>query len=144
MAHRNRVNFVSRSPFEPLRGYSRAVQVGDLILISGTTALGEDGQVVGVGSPYEQTKFVIARIRAILQKAGFDLANVVRTRLFVTQIANWDSYAQAHREAFESIRPASSMVQVARLVDSRLLIEMEVEAMRGWHETVVEQVVFDR
>ncbi len=142
MPSRNRVNFISRSPFEPLRGYSRAVQVGDLLVVSGTTALTEDGQVVGVGNPYEQTKFVISRIRAVLQAAGFEMHHVVRTRLFVTQIANWDAYAQAHREAFEAIRPASSIVQVARLVDARLLIEMEVDAMRGWQETSVNKVDF--
>ena len=144
MAHQKRINFLTHSPFEPLRGYSRAVQVGDMLMISGTTALGEDGQVVGMGSPYEQTKFVISRIRAVLQKAGFDLQHVVRTRLYVTQIASWDAYAQAHREAFEIVRPASSIVQVARLVDSRLLIEMEVDAMRGWQDTAVESIVFDR
>ena len=126
-----RINFSSGSPHEPLRGYSRAVQIGDQLWISGTTAITEKGDVVAPGDPYEQTKYVVNIIRSILTSAGLQLSDVVRTRLFITNVARWDDYARAHREAFEKIRPASSIVQVAKLVDARLVLEMEVDAVRG-------------
>jgi enamine deaminase RidA (YjgF/YER057c/UK114 family) len=129
--NKERVNFSSKSMWEPLRGYSRAVMVGDQLFISGTTSVDAKGEVVFPGAPFEQTKFVIERIRDILAKAGFALTDVIRTRLFVTNLSRWEDYAKAHREAFESIRPASSIVQVARLVDPRLTIEMEVDAIKG-------------
>ena len=128
---KERINFSTRSPWEPLRGYSRAVKVGDHLFISGTTAIGEGGVVNGAGDAFEQTKYVIAVIKKILSAAGFTLDDVVRTRLFVTNMAKWDEYARAHRDAFENIRPASSIVQVAKLVDPRLMLEMEVDALRG-------------
>jgi enamine deaminase RidA (YjgF/YER057c/UK114 family) len=126
-----RKNIASGSPFEPLRGYSRAVQVGNHLFISGTTAMTPQGDVTAPGEPYEQTKAILASIKAILTKSGFSLSDVVRTRLFVTNIIKWEEYAQAHREVFEKIRPASSLVQVSKLVDPRLVIEMEVDAIRG-------------
>ena len=126
-----RTNLASGSPHEPLRGYSRAVQVGDSLWISGTTALTAKGDVTAPGDAYEQTKFIIQSIKSILAARGFQLSDVVRTRLSVTNIARWEDYARAHREAFEKIRPASSIVQVAKLVDPRLMIEMEVDAVRG-------------
>ncbi len=129
--YKARVNFGTKSPFEPLRGYSRAVMVGDQIFISGTTAMSEGGDVIAAGDPFEQTKYVIGLFKKILQEAGFQLSDVVRTRLFVTNLAKWDEYARAHRDAFETIRPASSIVQVAKLVDPRLTVEMEVDAIRG-------------
>lgn len=92
----------------------------------------EDGDVVGVGDPYEQTKFVLEVIKKVLSAAGFQISDVVRTRLFVTNIAKWDEYARAHREVFETVRPASSILQVSRLVDPRLLVELEVDALRGY------------
>lgn len=128
---KERINFSSKSVWEPLRGYSRAVQVGDHLFISGTTAVDAKGEVVAAHEPYEQTRFVINRVRDILSAAGFRMSDVVRTRLFVTNLSNWEDYAKAHRDAFETIRPASSIVQVARLVDPRLTIEMEVEAIKG-------------
>jgi enamine deaminase RidA (YjgF/YER057c/UK114 family) len=128
---KERINFSSKSVWEPLRGYSRAVQVGEQLFISGTTAVDAKGEVVAPNEPYEQTRFVINRIREILSAAGFKISDVVRTRLFVTNLSRWEDYAKAHRDAFETIRPASSIVQVARLVDPRLTIEMEVEAIRG-------------
>ena len=128
---KERINFSSKSVWEPLRGYSRAVQVGDHLYISGTTAVDSKGDVVAAHEPYEQTRFVINRIREILAAAGFTMSDVVRTRLFVTNLSSWEDYAKAHRDAFETIRPASSIVQVARLVDPRLTIEMEVEAVKG-------------
>lgn len=128
---KERINFSSKSVWEPLRGYSRAVQVGEQLFISGTTAVDAKGEVIAPNEPYEQTRFVINRIREILSSAGFKISDVVRTRLFVTNLSRWEDYAKAHRDAFETIRPASSIVQVARLVDPRLTIEMEVEAIRG-------------
>ncbi len=128
---KKRTNFFSGLPTEPLRGYARAVQVDDRLMISGTTAINERGEVVGLGDPYLQTKFVIQSIREILRVAGFTMADVVRTRLFVTQISAWKQYARAHGEAFDKVRPASSVVQVSQLMDPRFMIEMEAEAIRG-------------
>ena len=126
-----RINFSSKSMWEPLRGYSRAVMVGDHLFVSGTTAVDANGEVIAPGDPYKQTRFIIDRIRDVLTSAEFQMTDVVRTRLFVTNLSRWDDYARAHREAFEKIRPASSIVQVARLVDPRLVIEMEVDALKG-------------
>jgi enamine deaminase RidA (YjgF/YER057c/UK114 family) len=138
LGNHERVNVASGSMWEPLRGYSRAVRVGQQLFVSGTTAIDRNGDVVGVGDPYIQTRFVIERIRHVLTAAGFKLSDVVRSRLFVTQMGRWDEYAKAHREAFETIRPASSIVQVSKLVDPRLMIEMEVDAILGC--TLVEQI----
>ncbi len=126
-----RVNIYSGSPLEPLRGYSRAVQVGDSMYISGTTAMNAKGEVATPGDAYEQTKTILATVKTILASRGFSIDNVVRTRLFVTNIAKWDDYARAHQEVFQKIRPASAMVQVVKLVDPRLVVEMEVDAVRG-------------
>ncbi len=128
-----RINIASGSPFEPLRGYSRAVQLGDQLYISGTTAMTNQGDVAHPGDAYQQTKAVLNTIKNLLNKRGFATSDVVRTRLFVTNIVAWDDYARAHQEVFGTIRPTSSMVQVAKLVDPRLVIEMEVDAIRGAH-----------
>ena len=130
----SRTNIASGSPFEPLRGYSRAVQVGDALYISGTTAMSAQGDVVAPGEPYQQTKHILSSIKTILASRDFQVADVIRTRLFVTNIARWDDYARAHREVFEHVRPASSIVQVVKLVDPRLVVEIEVEALRGASE----------
>lgn len=130
-----RINILSGSPLEPLRGYSRAVVAGNNMWISGTTAMTAKGDIVAPGDAYEQTKAVLSSVRTILQSKGFQLSDVVRTRLFVTNIAKWEDYARAHREFFEKIRPASSMVQVAKLVDARLMIEIEVDAVKGLSES---------
>ena len=129
--HNNKQNFLSGSPLEPLRGYARAVRVGDSLWISGTTAMTAKGEVVAPNDPYEQTRYIITTARNILATAGFRLEDVVRTRLFVTNISHWEDYAEAHREAFENIRPASSLVQVTKLVDARLTVEMEFDAVLG-------------
>lgn len=126
-----RYNIASGSLWEPLRGYSRAVKIGNALYISGTTAVDEKGDVVAVGDAYEQTRYVIQKVRDVLALSGLELSDVVRTRLFITNMAKWDEYARAHREAFENIRPASSIVQVMKLVDPRLTIEMEVDAVGG-------------
>ncbi|MBN8548341.1 MAG: RidA family protein [Deltaproteobacteria bacterium] len=126
-----RYNFASGSHWEPLRGYSRAVKIGNSVFISGTTAVDEKGEVVAAGDAYEQTRYIIQKVRDVLAMTELELSDVVRTRLFVTNMAKWDEYARAHREAFENIRPASSIVQVTKLVDPRLMIEMEIDAVGG-------------
>jgi enamine deaminase RidA (YjgF/YER057c/UK114 family) len=126
-----RTNYLSGSPLEPLRGYARAVRLGESLWISGTTAMTSKGEVIAPNDAYEQTRYVLQTVRTILSTAGFRMEDVVRTRLFVTNISYWEDYAEAHREAFEKIRPASSMVQVTKLVDPRLTIEMEIEAVKG-------------
>jgi enamine deaminase RidA (YjgF/YER057c/UK114 family) len=132
---KERVNIASGSPWEPLRGYSRAVRVEDRMFISGTTAMTANGEVMGPGDAYEQSRYVIKVIKDVLATEGFSLLDVVRTRLFVTNIGKWEEYARAHSEAFDNVRPASSIVQVTRLVDPRLLIEMEVDAIIGCQAT---------
>jgi enamine deaminase RidA (YjgF/YER057c/UK114 family) len=126
-----RTNILSHSPFEPLRGFSRAVQVGDHLFVSGTTAMNYKGEVTAPGEAYEQTKTILIAIKTILTSRGFSMQDVVRTRLFVTNMGKWEDYARAHREFFETVRPASSMVQVAKLVDPRLVVELELDAIRG-------------
>ena len=131
MGEKERINIASGSHWEPLRGYSRAVKVGEHLYISGTTAMDSKGDVVAPGDPYEQTKYVINFIRQILNQNGFKISDIVRTRLYVTNLNRWEDYAKAHREVFELIRPASSIVQVTRLTDPRLLVEMEADALFG-------------
>ena len=126
-----RINYASGSPWEPLRGFSRAVQVGNTLYISGTTAQVASGDIVGGTSAYGQTRFALDQIKRVINEAGFRLSDVVRTRLMVINISDFGEYARAHHEVFEAIRPASSIVQVVRLVDPRLLVEIEVEAVRG-------------
>ncbi len=124
-----RVNYSSGLPTEPLRGYSRAVRSGDHLFISATAPINERGDVVGPGDPYTQTKYVIQILRQILKDAGFQMEDVVRTRMYVTQLSSWNDYARAHREGFEKIRPASSIIEVAKLMDSRSMVEIEAEAV---------------
>ena len=130
-AEKHRINIASDSVWEPLRAYSRAVKVGNSLFISGTTAMMPGGEVVGGTDAYQQTRYIIQVLGQVLRSAGFDYRDVVRTRLYVTDMTRWDEYARAHREIFERIRPASSIVEVTRLKDPRLLIEMEAEAMLG-------------
>ena len=138
-----RLNILSGSPLEPLRGYARAVRIGDGLWISGTTSMTAKGEVIASGDPYEQTRYILSRIKALVVAAGFRMEDIVRTRLYVTNIARWDDYARAHREAFENIRPTSSMVQVVKLVDPRLMIEMEVDAVKGASSIEVLQLASD-
>jgi enamine deaminase RidA (YjgF/YER057c/UK114 family) len=125
---RERQNVSSGAKWEDLVGYSRAVRIGSRIYVSGTTATGENGELVGAGDGYAQAAQAIRNIEHALKQAGATLANVVRTRMFVTDISRWQEYGRAHQEFFGEIRPCATMVEVRALIDPQMLIEIEVEA----------------
>lgn len=118
----------SGSPWEDVVGYSRAVRVGNVIEVAGTTAVDGD-RVIGEGDVYEQTRFILKKISLALQEAGASLEDVVRTRMFITDISAWEQAGKAHGEVFSQIKPASAMIEVSALIDSRLLIEIEATAI---------------
>lgn len=125
---KERLLISSGSPWEKIVGYSRAVRVGNLIEVAGTTAV--DGEtLIGEGDVYQQTKFILQKIETALKEAGASLENVVRTRMYITDISRWEEAGKAHGEVFQHIRPAATMVEVSQLIDSRLLIEIEVTAI---------------
>ncbi len=124
-----RINISSGVKWEDIIGYSRAVKIGNVIEVAGTTALDENGNLVGTDDPYQQTKFVLAKIEKALVSAGATLKDVVRTRMFVTDISRWEEVGRAHGEYFKEIKPASTMVEVKSLINPEMLIEVEVTAI---------------
>jgi enamine deaminase RidA (YjgF/YER057c/UK114 family) len=124
-----RVNYSSGAKWEEIVGYSRAVRVGNIIEITGTVAVDDNSQLVGGESAYEQTRFVLEKISKVLEKAGASLSDIVRTRIFVTDISRWEEYGRAHGEFFSEIRPCTTMVEVSRLISPEYLVEIEATAI---------------
>ena len=124
-----RTNYSSGSKWEDIVGYSRAVKVGNVIEVTGTVAGGEDGKVVGKDNAYEQTKFIYQKIEQVLKRAGAEMKDVVRVRMFVTDISQWQEYGRAHSEFFKEIKPCNTMVEVSALIEPEYLIEIEATAI---------------
>jgi len=126
-----RTNYSSGAQWESIVGYSRAVKIGNTVEVTGTVAVDENNVLVGGNSAYEQTIFIIQKIEKVLQTAGFSLKDVVRTRMFVTDISRWEEYGRAHGEFFKDIRPCTTMVEVNALIGPEYLIEIEATAIAG-------------
>ncbi len=126
-----RINYASGAVWEEIVGYSRAIKVGNVVEVTGTVAVDENNQVVGQDNAYEQTKFIIGKIEKVLKRAGSSLKDVVRTRMFVTDISKWEEYGKAHGEFFKDIRPCTSMIEVKGLIAKDYLIEIEATAIIG-------------
>lgn len=127
----NRINISTGAKWEEIVGYSRLVKVDNQIFVTGTVAVDENGNVVGENNVYEQTKFIIEKVKKILNQVGADLENIVRTRMFVTDISKWEEIGKAHGEFFNAIKPATTMVEISKLIDPKFLIEIEFDAVLG-------------
>jgi enamine deaminase RidA (YjgF/YER057c/UK114 family) len=125
---KNRIRVSTGSPWEPIVGYCRAIRVGNIVEVAGTTAM-KDGKVVGIDDAYQQTMHILQTIEEALKQVGADMTDVVRTRMFVTDITRWEEIGKAHGEFFKDIRPVSTMVEVSALIDPDLLVEIEVQAV---------------
>jgi len=125
----DRIKYSSGSKWEDIVGYSRAVKVGNIIEVSGTVATDENNDVVGIGDPYKQTLYILGKIEKVLVHAGSGLQDIVRTRLFVTDISRWEEYGRAHGEYFKEIHPCTSMIEVSKLIGPDHLVEIEVTAI---------------
>lgn len=126
-----RQNFSTNTRWEPIVGYSRAVRVGGMVFVTGTTATDESGNLVGAGDAYCQAKQALSNIERVLQRAGASMKDVVRTRIFVTDISRWQDVGRAHAEFFREIRPATTMVEVSKLIVPEMLVEIEADAVIG-------------
>jgi len=124
-----RINYASGAKWEAVVGYSRAVKIGNLVEVTGTVAVDENNRLVGGNSAYEQTKFILQKIEGVLHKAGASLKDVIRTRMFVTDISRWEEYGRAHGEFFHEIRPCTSMIEVKGLIAPEYLVEIEATAI---------------
>jgi enamine deaminase RidA (YjgF/YER057c/UK114 family) len=127
--HEHRRHVSTGTPYEATVGYSRAVRVGNIVHVAGTTAIDESGAVVGPGDAYRQASYALSKIEAALAVLGATIGDVVRTRMYVTDIGDWEGIARAHGERFADVRPAATMVEVRRLIDPAMLVEIEVEAI---------------
>jgi len=125
----NRINYSSGAVWEEIVGYSRAVKIGNTVEVTGTVAVDDNSNLVGGNDAYEQTKFIIQKIEAVLQRAGVSLKDVVRTRMFVTDISRWEEYGKAHGEFFKNIKPCTTMVEVSKLISPEYLVEIEATAI---------------
>jgi enamine deaminase RidA (YjgF/YER057c/UK114 family) len=124
-----RINYSSGAKWEDIVGYSRAVKVGNVVEVTGTVAIDDDGKTVGINDAYAQTKCVLGKINTVLERAGATLKDVVRTRIFVTDISRWQEYGKAHGEFFGTIKPCTTMVEVKALIDPEYLVEIEATAI---------------
>lgn len=126
---KNRKNISSGSPWEDIVGYSRAVKVGNIIEVSGTTATGKDGNIIGIDDPYLQTKTIIETAKNVLEEMGYSLDNVIRTRIYTTDISQWEAIGKAHGEYFGTIKPTTAMVEITKLINPDMLVEIEFTAI---------------